>query len=159
MDDLPKCPLCEQPIAKSVLGRIAGYEGGLSVAVTGLPVWACAVRHRYFRSRKLAVWLLETLLSESAARIPAGRESGIVFKRYRCSACEAELPKRGAVEAMTAIDMAPKGLPPFQVEITVPTIHCGKCGLAQARSASELQQLVPSALVHAFQSAAIKAPG
>ena len=159
MEDLPKCPLCEQPIAKTVLGRITGYEGGVSVTVTGLPTWACAVRHRYFRSRKLAVWLLDTLLQESASRIPAGRESGLVFKHYRCSACEAELPKRGAAEVVTAIDMAPEGLPPFLVEVTVPALRCGKCGLAQARSGEELQHLVPSALVHAFHSAAIKAPG
>jgi hypothetical protein len=127
--------------------------------VTGLPAWSCGVRHRYFRSRKLAVWLLDTLLAQSAARIPGGRESGLVFKRYRCSACGAPLPKGPGTEATTEIVLEPDGLPPFRAEVTVPMVRCGQCGLAQARSESELQQLVPSALVHAFHSAAIKAPG
>ena len=159
MSELAKCPLCEKPIAKTLIGRITGYEGGLSVTVTGMPIWACGVRHRYFRSRKLAIWVLESLLVESAARIPAGRESGIVFKRYCCKACEAELPKAGASDTVFAVDMAPEDLPAFQVEITVPLLACKQCGLAQARSSKELEGLVPSALVHAFHSAAIKAPG
>jgi hypothetical protein len=63
------------------------------------------------------------------------------------------------VAAVTEIALSLDDLPAFRAEITVPMLRCPQCGLAQARSGKELQQLVPSALVHAFHSAAIKAPG
>jgi len=153
------CPLCESPLAAKQLREVAGDEAPMRVALRGLPVFACEAPHRYFVGHEFPIWLLNALSDAELAKIPAGRQQGLVFRKFACGACGALLPSSGGEPCTYSASLAWKETPGFVVDITVPVHTCPSCGLDQARSGAELAKLLPAALVHAFMAAGIKAPG
>lgn len=152
------CPLCESPLAPAVLARAEGFEAGVRLRLARLPVLACPVPHRYFAGHGFPMWLLNDLVDAKLPEVPAGRERGLVFRRYACGGCGAKLPRGGEPRSFSWT-LAWKDGPPFEATLQVPVVPCAACGREQARSAQELAKLVPAALVHAFKAGAIKAPG
>ncbi|HQY47804.1 MAG TPA: hypothetical protein PLE38_12665 [Usitatibacteraceae bacterium] len=153
------CPLCEAPLAALTLHDVEGDEAPMRLTLRALPVLACPAPHRYFAGQQFPIWLLNTLTDAELPKIPAGQEKGLVFKKYACGGCGATLPAAGAEPHTFSSSQAWKETPGFAVDITVPVYTCAGCGREQARSATELAKLLPAALVHAFKSAGIKAPG
>lgn len=153
------CPLCEAPLAARALPEIEGDESPMRLAIRGIPVFACAAPHRYFVGQKFPIWLLNALLEGELAKIPAGAEKGLVFKKYACGGCGASLPATGGERMTFSSALAWQETPGFAVDVTVPVFRCGGCGRVQARSGAELAKLLPAALVHAFKAAGLKAPG
>lgn len=123
-----------------------------------LPVLACAAGHTYFMDPGFPIWLLNALVDQQAPKIPAGEKKGIVLKHYSCGQCSAPLPKSEAGRRSFSFELAWKDQPPVFADLDVPVFGCA-CGREQVRSASELEKLIPAALVHAFKAEAIKAPG
>lgn len=153
------CPLCEAPLSEKRLREVAGDEASMRLALRGLPVFACEAPHRYFVGKGFPIWLLNRLADAELAKVPAGRQEGLLFRKYACGECGAPLPSTGAQPCTFSASLAWKETPGFVVDITVPVYHCASCGRDQARSAAELAKLLPAALVHAFMAAGIKAPG
>lgn len=153
------CPLCEAPLAARKLAEVMGDEAPMRVTIRWLPVLSCDAPHRYFIEQPFPIWLLNAMLGEEIARIPAGAESGLVFRKYRCGGCGAMLPASGAERRAYVSHLAWKDGPEFAVEVSMPVCRCTGCGREQVRSAAELAKLLPSALVHAFKAAGLKAPG
>lgn len=153
------CPLCEHPLAASRLPEVTGDESPMRLVIRDLPVLACGAPHRYFAGQGFPIWLLNTLADGELAKIPSGAAKGLVFRKYACGGCGAALPGAGGEPGTFSASLAWKDSPGFTVEVTVPLYRCAACGREQARSGEELAKLLPAALVHAFKSAGIKAPG
>ncbi|NJD89676.1 MAG: hypothetical protein FIB05_16880 [Betaproteobacteria bacterium] len=153
------CPLCEGPLASRTLPDIAGDESPMRVTLRGFPVFSCAAPHRYFVGQQVPIWLLNAMVDGEIAKIPAGVEKGLLFKKYACGGCGAVLPAAAAETLTWSSALAWKETPGFAVDVTVPVYRCGGCGREQARSGPELAKLLPAALVHAFKAAGLKAPG
>jgi hypothetical protein len=153
------CPLCEAPLAARNLREVAGDEAPMRLTLRHLPVLACSVPHRFFVGQGFPLWLLNALVDVELAKIPAGTEKGLVFHRYACGGCGAQLPSTAGEPMTFSSTLEWEKTLPFVVDITVPIVCCPSCGMEQARSAAELAKLLPSALVHAFKEAGLKAPG
>jgi hypothetical protein len=153
------CPLCETPLAARTLPETLGDEAPMRLALRGFPVFACAAPHRYFVGQQFPVWLLNAMTDGELAKIPAGVEKGLLFKKYACGGCGAVLPASGGEPRTFSSKLAWNSTPGFEVDVTVPVFRCGGCGREQARSGPELVKLLPAALVHAFKAAGLKAPG
>jgi len=153
------CPLCETPLAARTVSDATGDEAPMRLSLRGVPILACAAPHRYFAGQQFPIWLLNSLVDSELEKIPAGVEKGLVFKKYACGECGAVLPSSGGEPRTFTSTLAWKETPGFAVDLTVPVYRCAGCGREQARSAAELGKLLPSALVHAFKAAGLKAPG
>ena len=153
------CPLCEAPLAARKLAEASGDEAPMRLTLRWLPVLACAAPHRYFVEQPFPMWLLNAMLGEELAKIPAGTQGGLVFRKYRCGGCGGPLPASAGERRTYASHLAWKGGPEFAVEVSMPVCRCPGCGREQVRSAAELAKLLPAALVHAFKAAGMKAPG
>jgi DNA-directed RNA polymerase subunit RPC12/RpoP len=153
------CPLCEAPLAAMQIREASGDEAPMRVTLQGLPILACPAPHRYFVGQGFPIWLLNALVDGELAKVPAGTEKGLLFKKYACGACGAVLPAAGGEPRTFTSSLAWKETPGFTVDVSVPVYRCAQCGREQARSAAELAKLLPAALVHAFKAAGLKAPG
>ena len=153
------CPLCEAPLAARRLHDVRGDEAPLRITLRGLPVLACTAPHRYFVGQQFPVWLLNALADGELAKLPAGVEKGLLFKKYACGGCGAILPTTGAEPGNFSVDLAWNDTPGFVVDVSMPVVRCASCGREQVRSGAELAKLLPAALVHAFKDAGLKAPG
>ena len=152
------CPLCAVPLDRATLGRAVGDEAPVRITLDRLPVLACPAPHRYFAGHGFPVWLLNELVDARLPEVPAGREKGLVFRRYECGGCGTKLPPGGEARRFSWT-LAWGETPAFEVRLEVPFVRCASCGREQARSAPELAKLLPAALVHAFKAAGIKAVG
>ncbi len=152
------CPLCKTPLAAKQLPEALGEQEPMQLALRDLPVLECEKPHRHFVGQEFPMWLLNALLEGELARIPAGTDKGLVFRKHTCGGCGAELPSSAAGARTFSAALSWKDSPGFTVDITVPLHRCDRCGRDQARSAAELAKLLPAALAHAFQGAGIK-PG
>lgn len=152
------CPLCEGPLAARHLNEVSGDEAPVRLTLRRLPVLECAARHSYFVGLGFPVWLLNSLVDLELPKIPAGTEKGLVFRKYACSECGAEIPPGGGEPMTFSSTLDWENTFPFVVDITVPVVTCPSCGRDQARSRAELAKLLPSALVHAFKTAGLKGP-
>jgi hypothetical protein len=153
------CPLCESPLVARRLREVSGDEAPMRLTLRALPILACAAPHRYFLGQAFPTWLLNELLGAELAKIPAGVEKGLVFRKYACGECGSPLPASGAQPHTYSSSLYWKDTPGFAVDISVPVVECPSCGREQVRSGAELLKLLPAALVHAFKEAGLKAPG
>jgi hypothetical protein len=153
------CPLCEAALAARRLKEVQGDESPMRLTLRNLPVLACEAPHRYFVGHGFPVWLLNALLEVELPKIPAGKAKGLLFRKYACCDCGAILPSGSGGARIFTAALAWKQTPAFQADISIPLYRCPSCGREQARSGEEIAKLLPAALVHAFKSAGIKAPG
>ncbi len=152
------CPLCGATLAPQCLARAEGDEAPIRLVLERLPVLSCPAPHRYFVGRAFPMWLLGELLEAKLPEVPAGREKGLLSRRFACGTCGARLPSQGEMRPFTW-RLAWRETPAFEAGLQVPVVRCPSCGKEQARSAGELAKLLPAALVHAFKAAGIKATG
>lgn len=153
------CPLCEAPLKHRRLPTFCGDEAPLRITLHGMPALSCDKPHVYFVKRDFALWLMNRLVEEDEATLPAGNATGLIFKSYLCRDCGKPLsPKRDHVHAFD-LEVTYPGEPGFRVEISMPVFRCTGCDKEQIHSLAEVRKLTPAALVHAFKAAGIKAPG
>jgi len=153
------CPLCETPLASQQLPEGTGDEAPMRLVLRGLPVLACPAPHRYFIGQGFPIWLLNTLSDVELGKIPVGNEKGLLFKKYVCGGCGTALSATAGEPRTFSARLAYQETPAFSVDIMLPMYRCDSCGMEQARSGVEIAKLLPAALVHAFKSMGIKAPG
>jgi DNA-directed RNA polymerase subunit RPC12/RpoP len=135
-----------------------GEEPPLRITVHGMPALDCG-KHRYFVKPDFPLWLMDHLVGEEAPALPAGDPTGLLFRSYVCHGCGKALqPQHDRVHSFD-LDLAYPGQPAFRVQLAMPAFRCGGCGKEQVHSLAEVRRLTPAALVRAFRSAAVKAPG
>lgn len=150
------CPVCKVELAWRELDEISGQEGELAVAVHRLPVLECPNGHRQFANEDFALLLLDHLVEQDEAKLPASEAKGMLIKHYHCSSCGERLDSPAAKRTFH-VDVELPDIKPFDVELTLPVHRCARCGREQIHSMKELRSLTPAALAHAFKSAHIAA--
>jgi len=120
-----------------------------------MPVLTCQEGHRQFVSPEFPRWLVDHLMQEDETKLPSGREEGLLFKRYRCAECGAELGKTPERRETFGFDLALLDLDPFRVELTVPVYKCPACSREQLHSLKEVRSSTPQVLAAAFRAAEI----
>lgn len=154
MDTRP-CTRCRSTTKPTVLESTASESDSLALRIERMPVLTCPEGHRQFVSPEFPRWLVEHLMDEDEAKLPSGREEGMIFKHYRCGECGADLAKEPERRETFAFDVELLDLQPFHVELTAPVYRCPKCSREQLHSLKEVRKLTPEALVHAFKEAGI----
>lgn len=157
MADTTNCKQCNTPMRLQALGSVAGEEGVLRIAIADFPVLECERSHRQFIHRDFPAKLLEQVADGGKPGLPAARKQGFLFKKLHCKQCDALLevePAPRTFACTAAVDDAS-----LHVELTVPVFVCPACKCEQLRDDGEIDELVPTALAHAFQGAEIRPPG
>jgi DNA-directed RNA polymerase subunit RPC12/RpoP len=149
------CTRCRGRTEPAVLESAAGEADALAFRIQGMPVLACERGHRQFVHPEFARWLVEHLMGEHEARLPAGKEKGLFFKHYYCSECGAELQAEPDHRETFALDVALRDLGPFRVELTAPVYRCTKCSREQLHSLKDVRNRTPAALAQVFRAADI----
>ena len=149
------CARCRAETEPKMIERAAGEATPLAIAIHGLPVLACPRGHVQFVDREFPRRLLEHLVEKDEATLPAGEEAGMIFKRYKCGGCGAELESKPAHRETFAVDVTLEDAAPFHVELTMPVYRCPQCEKEQIHSLKEIRRHTPEALARAFQAAEI----
>jgi len=149
------CPRCRGETETTLVDKATGEAKALAIAIHGMPVLVCAKGHRQFAHREFPRWLLEGLLKEEEAKLPAGRETGMLFKHFHCGDCGAELESRPDHSQTYTVDVPLEDTARIKVELTMPVYRCHNCEKEQIHSLKEVRKQTPEALAHAFQAADI----
>lgn len=150
------CRTCHKETAPHTLDAVDGEDKALKVTIRGLTVLTCANGHKQFTRAELPLEVLNHLVQEDEARLPAGEETGLLFKHFTCRDCGKELqPKPDHRHTFTA-DPGVADQPSLKIDLTIPVYKCSGCGKEQLHSLKEVRKLTPAALAHAFQAAGIQ---
>jgi hypothetical protein len=150
------CRVCKKPLEWRELDAISGEEGSLALTVHRLPVLECDSGHRQFAYEDFPLLLLDHLVEQDAASLPASEAKGMLIKHYHCSACGEKLDSPAGRHTFH-VDVTLDDVKPFDVELSLPVHRCTHCGREQIHSLKEVRSLTPAALAHAFKSAQIAA--
>lgn len=156
-DTYRACRTCHTATALRQLEPTTGGEKGLAVTVHGLNVLVCPNGHQQFLDAEFPLRLLNHLLEEDEAKLPAGDERGVLmFKHFYCQACGRELEAKPDHRHSFNIDPGLPDQADLRIDLTMAVYHCTGCGKQQLHSLAELRKLTPTALVHAFRAAGIQ---
>jgi hypothetical protein len=156
-DTYRSCRTCHTATAPRKLEPATGEEKALTVTVRGLNVLVCANGHRQFVDAGFPLRLLNHLVEEDEAKLPAGAEKGVLmFKHFHCQDCGRELEPKPDHRHSFNIEPGLPDQPDLRIDLTMAVYHCTGCGKEQVHSLAELRKLTPAALVHAFQAAGIQ---
>lgn len=155
-DTYRSCRTCHTATAPSVLGAIEGEEKALKVTLHALTVLTCTHGHRQFLRADLPLDLLDHLVEKDEATLPAGAETGLLFKHFQCEACGKELQPKPDHRHTFSFEPGLSDQPGLKVDLTVPVYKCSGCGKEQLHSLKEVRKLTPAALAHALQGAGIQ---
>lgn len=152
---LRRCIQCRSETEVTAIDAAAGEAETLAIALKEMPVAACARGHRQFVHAEFPRQLVEHLLDEDEAKLPAGEEKGLLRKHYHCTGCGAELAPQPDHRHTFTVDVALAKLAPFRVELTMPVYRCPSCEKEQLHSLTEIRRYTPAALAQAFRAAGI----
>ncbi|MCZ7566554.1 MAG: hypothetical protein M5U08_24400 [Burkholderiales bacterium] len=82
---LRRCIQCRSETEVTAIDAAAGEAETLAIALKEMPVAACARGHRQFVHAEFPRQLVEHLLDEDEAKLPAGEEKGLLRKHYHCT--------------------------------------------------------------------------
>lgn len=151
------CVRCRGSTRPAVLESAAGEAAPLALMLQGMPILTCEKGHRQFVHAEFPRWLVEHLIDEDEARLPAGEEQGLLRKHYRCGGCGTQLQAQADRRETFPIDLSLGDAAPFRVELNAPVYRCPSCSREQLHSLKELRKRTPAALAHAFQAAELPA--
>lgn len=154
-DKYRSCTTCHTDTSLQYLDSASGEEKALAVTIRRMPILSCGNQHRQFVRPDFALEMLNHLVEEDEAQLPAGDEKGLLFKHFHCTDCGQELQPKPDHRHTFTVELALPEVAPFQLDLTMPVYRCGGCGKEQLHSAKEIRKLTPSALVHAFKSAGL----
>jgi hypothetical protein len=149
------CVRCHAGTGADVLDSASGEAGPVAVTLEGMPLLACPKGHRQFVHADFPRWLLVHLLEEDEGELPAGREQGLLLKRYCCGQCGERLSPRAERRETFRFDVALGETGSFRVSLSAPVYRCPACSHEQLHSLEEVRKRTPEALTHAFQAAGI----
>ncbi|WP_418317141.1 hypothetical protein [Piscinibacter sakaiensis] len=153
-DSYRPCKTCQADTSTHRIDSASGEEKTLTVTVRNLTVLTCPNGHRQFIEAEFPQRLLDHLVQEDEAKLPAGDEKGVLmFKHFHCHDCGRELePKPDHRHTFTVRPGMPDQ-PGLEIDLAMPVYHCTGCGKEQLHSLTELRKLTPAALAHAFKAA------
>ena len=125
---------------------MSGEDGPLKLTLLDFPVFACAKNHKAPVHRDFMLWLIQEIRAREA-QIKAGKEEGMIFKKYLCGECGKELVSKPERRQAFPYELKYEELAPFRLQIEMPLYKCAGCGKEQLRSTKNLHGHVPSAIV------------
>jgi len=143
---IPHCARCSGACELKTLPSVSGEDGPLKLTVLDMPVLACAKTHKAPVHRDFMLWMIQQIRAREA-QIAAGKEEGLLFKKRLCGACGKELAAKPERRQVFPYELKYEDLKPFKLEIEMPLYKCTACGKEQIRSAKELHDHVPGAIV------------
>ena len=155
---LNACNQCGGDTELVIIGFADGEADPLRIRLKDLPLRSCEHGHRQFARPQFPVELLQHLTQRDEPGLPSGDVRGFIRKRYLCRRCGAKLAGRPDHRHIFSLDIELDGLPPFQVDLTMPVYGCPACGREQMHSLAELRKLTATALARAFDAADIPPP-
>ena len=153
--DTRRCVRCQNNTTHATIKSLASEFDSLALRIERLPVLTCTEGHQQFVSPEFPRWLVEHLMNEDEAKLPSGREEGMLFKHYRCGKCGTDLAKEPERRETFGFDVALLDLEPFRIELTAPVYKCPKCSQEQLHSLKEVRSHTPQVLGEAFRAAEI----
>ena len=152
------CNRCHAETEITVINAADGEAEPLRIRLKGLPLRTCPEGHRQFVRPQFAAELLSHLTEQDEPELPAGREKGLIMKKYLCESCGESLEPKPDHQHTFSIDIELEDLEPFGVDLTMPVYRCSACGKEQLHSLKEVRKLTPAAMAHAFEAAEIPPP-
>jgi len=141
-----KCVKCYGACETKVLASVSGEAPPLKLTARGMPALVCAKDHHAPVHGDFMIWLIQELRAREAQFV-AGKEQGMIFKKHLCGDCGKELAAKPERRQAFPFDLAYAETPPFKVEIEMPLYKCSGCGKEQIRSAKDLHNHIPPAMV------------
>lgn len=152
------CNRCHAETEVAIINFADGEAEPLRIRLKQFPLRECAEGHRQFVRSGFAVELLRHLTEEDEPELPAGREKGLIMKKYLCEDCGEMLEPKADHRHTFSIEVELEDLAPFGVDLTMPVYKCSVCGKEQMHSLKEVRKLTPAAMAHAFEAANIPPP-
>jgi DNA-directed RNA polymerase subunit RPC12/RpoP len=143
---IPHCARCSGACALKTLPSVSGEDGPLKLTMLEFPVFACAKGHNGPVHRDFMIWLIQEIRAREA-QIAAGKEQGMILKKYLCGGCGKALAAKPDRRQGFPYELRYGELAPFKLQIEMPLYKCGGCGKEQIRSTKELHGRVASAVV------------
>ena len=140
------CARCSGACEVKVLESVSGEDAPLKLAVHGMPAQVCAKGHKAPVHGDFMVWLIQELRSRES-QFAAGKEQGLLFKKYLCGECGKELAGKPERRQALPFDLAYEGFQAFKIEIDMPLYKSGGCGKEQLPWAKDLDSHIPAAIV------------
>lgn len=152
------CNRCRADTEITIVNFADGEADPLRIRLKEFPLRACPEGHRQFVRPEFAVELLQHLTEEDEPTLPAGKEKGLIMKKYLCEGCGEALEPKPDHRHTFSIDITLEDLDPFAVDLSMPVYKCSACGKEQLHSLKEVRKLTPAAMAHAFEAADIPPP-
>ena len=143
---IPRCAKCSDPCELKTLPSVTGLDGPLQLTVLEMPVFACAKKHKVPVHRDFMLWMIGEIRAREA-QIAAGKEQGMVFKKYLCGECGKELASKSDHRQVFPYELKYEGLAPFKIEVEMPLHKCTGCGKEQLRSTKQLHDHVAQSVM------------
>ena len=140
------CARCSGVCEVKLLGSVSGEDPPLKLTVHGMPALVCAKDHKAPIHADFMIWLIQELRVREA-QFAAGKEQGILFKKHLCGKCGKELAPKPERRQAFPFDLSYKETQPFKIDVEMPLYKCTGCGKEQIRSAKDLHNHIPAAIV------------
>ena len=138
---IPRCSKCGDPNELKTLPSVTGLDGPLQLTALEMPVFACAKKHKVPVHREFMLWLISEIRAREA-QIAAGKEEGMIFKKYLCGECGKELAAKSERRQVFPYELKYAELAPFKIQLEMPLYKCTGCGKEQVRSTKQLHDHV-----------------
>jgi DNA-directed RNA polymerase subunit RPC12/RpoP len=143
---IPRCVKCVSPCELKTLPSVDAIDGPLRLAVLEMPMFACAKNHKVPVHREFMLWLIAEIRAREA-QIAAGREEGMIFKKYLCGGCGKELASKSERRQVFPYELKYEELAPFKLQLEMPLYKCTGCGKEQMRSTKQLHDHVAQSVM------------
>jgi hypothetical protein len=140
------CARCSGACEARVLASVSGEDAPLKLTVHGMPALVCAKGHKAPVHGDFMIWLIQELRARESQFV-AGKEQGMIFKKHLCGDCGKELASKSERRQTFPFDLTYENTQPFKIEIELPLYKCAGCGTEQMRSAKDLHDHIPAAMV------------
>ena len=143
---IPRCARCSGAIELKALASVSAQDGPLKLTLLEMPVFQCVKSHKAPVHGDFMLWLIQQIRAQEA-KIAAGKEEGMVFKKHLCGECGKDLAPKSERRQEFPYELKYEELAPFKVLIEMPQYKCTACGKEQLRSTKELHGHVAQAIM------------
>ena len=143
---VPRCARCSGACELKALPSVSGENGTLKLTVLEMPVFACAKNHKLPVHRDFMLWLIQQIRAREA-QVAAGKEEGMIFKKYLCGGCGKELASKPERRQAFPYELKYEELAPFRIQLEMPLYKCTGCGKEQMRSTKQLHDHVAQSVM------------
>jgi hypothetical protein len=150
------CRQCGADVSVVRINHVEGEEGGIRVAIDGLPVLNCASGHKRFTTPDFPLEFVQRLAESGALDdVTPAVQKGLFRKRLLCPSCGQEVAAEtnGDLDGKAQVEV-PDG-DPVHVKVKVPLFRCSGCNQEVTEPKSGLERDLMQAVANAFRSAEI----